>query len=180
MHHRSAREAIGGFTCALVIPVPALEPIVARWRDGPDHPTSGRMPAHLTVMYPFLDSLEVTAEVRSQLADLCGRTRKFDVAFTWIETFPGVVYLAPSPADEVRVLTERVTEIWPQLRPYAGRHGDIVPHLTLVHRDDDALVRQIADELEPLLPISARLTEVSLFLLTGKGWRQTFSLPFGS
>lgn len=138
------------------------------------------MPAHLTVMYPFLNSSEVTVEVRSQLADLCGRTRKFDVSFTSIATFPGVVYLAPSPADKVRVLTERVTEIWPQLRPYAGNHVDIVPHLTLVHRDDDASVRQIADELEPLLPIGARLTEVSVFLLTGMGWRQRFSLPFGS
>lgn len=163
---------------ALVIEVPALEPIVARWRDRPGDRTPRRMPAHLTVMYPFLNGSEVATEVRSQLVDLCRRTRAFNVSFASTATFPGVVYLVPSPADAVRLLTERVIETWPQLRPYGGIHADIVPHLTLAYTNDDAVVRRIANELEAQLPINTRLTEASVFLFDGTAWRLEISLPF--
>ncbi|HQZ87084.1 MAG TPA: 2'-5' RNA ligase family protein, partial [Actinomycetota bacterium] len=107
------------------------------------------------------------------------RMRAIDVAFTSTGTFPGVVYLTPSPADEVRLLTQLVVRTWPDLLPYEGVHGDDIPHLTVAYADDPRLARRIADELEARLPISARLTVASIFVFDGTTWRERFSLPLG-
>ena len=166
--------------CALVIPVPELEPIVSHWRDRTGHPAGRRMPAHITVMYPFLSSHELSTDVYSGLADVCGRTPPIEVTFRSLGTFPGVVYLAPSPVEEFRGLTERVVEMWPGLQPYEGAHTDVVPHLTLAYTDDAGLVHRIAEEVEPQLPISSALNQACIFELADAKWRHRFSLPFGS
>lgn len=137
------------------------------------------MPAHITVMYPFLSRRQLTAGVLSELADLCRRTPPIDVTFRSLGTFPGVVYLAPTPKEEFRGLTEQVTEMWPGLRPYEGAHAHVVPHLTLAHTDDAGLVRRIAEEVEPQLPISSALNQACIFELSGARWRHRASMPLG-
>ena len=45
--------------------------------------------------------------------------------------FPGVVWLAPEPAEPFIALTELLAAAFPDHPPYEGAHDEIVPHLTL-------------------------------------------------
>ena len=165
--------------CALVIPVPELEPIVSHWRDRTGHPAGRRMPAHITVMYPFLSSHELSTDVYS------GSRTVWTYASDRSD-FPFAGYLSwgclprPSPVEEFRGLTERVVEMWPDCSPHEGAHTDVVPHLTLAYTDDAGLVHRIAEEVEPQLPISSALNQACIFELADAKWRHRFSLPFGS
>ncbi len=38
-----------------MVPVPAVEPLVARYRDRFDAAAGGGVPAHITVLYPFVE-----------------------------------------------------------------------------------------------------------------------------
>ena len=64
------------------------------------------VPAHVTLLYPFLPSAELTPAVRRRIARLTRDVRPFDVAFERTGRFPGVVWLAPEPAEPFVALTE--------------------------------------------------------------------------
>src|SRR6188474_1156057 len=89
------------------------------------------VPAHVTVLYPFLPSAELTPAVRRRIARLTRDVRPFEVRFERTGRFPGVVWLAPEPAEPFVALTELLAGAFPEYPPYGGAHDEIVPHLTL-------------------------------------------------
>jgi 2'-5' RNA ligase len=87
---------------AVVVPVPAAEPVVSRWRERFDSSAAEEMPGHVTALYPFLAAERLTDEVVAQLCDLCAPQPALEVEFRRTERFPGVLYLAPEPARGFR------------------------------------------------------------------------------
>ena len=81
---------------------PELEEL--RQRHDPMAPLG--VPAHVTLLYPFLPSAELTPAVRRRIARLTRDVRPFDVGFERTGRFPGVVWLAPEPAEPFVALTE--------------------------------------------------------------------------
>ncbi|MEV0650638.1 2'-5' RNA ligase family protein [Phytomonospora sp. NPDC050363] len=96
---------------ALVIAVPEVEPAVGAWRRRFDSAAAAGVPAHVTVLYPFLDIGRVDT---AALAALFGGHRAFDVRFEQSARFPEVLYLAPTPERPFRELTEAVAARWPR------------------------------------------------------------------
>src|SRR4051794_33988649 len=90
------------------VAVPAFEPGVGSSRAPFDSSAADGMPAHITVLYPFLHEERLSEDVRARLRDLCGRFPVLDVEFRQTRRFSDVVYLAPEPADGLRDLTAAV------------------------------------------------------------------------
>src|SRR6478609_6635048 len=61
----AARWALG--TSALVITVPAAEPVVGPWRLQYDPSAAAGMPAHVTVLYPWLAASAIDDHVLDRL-----------------------------------------------------------------------------------------------------------------
>ncbi|MER6514958.1 2'-5' RNA ligase family protein [Nonomuraea sp. NPDC001636] len=110
------------------------------------------VPAHVTILYPFLDRDRLD-EVA--LGRLIAAHAAFDVRFAGCGRFPGVLYLAPGPERPFRELTEAVAARWPEAPPYEGRFASIVPHLTVADRQEPAAkVRQPKDDHASLAAFS--------------------------
>lgn len=67
---------------AIIIPVGAAEPIVGRWRRQFDPAAAAGVPAHITIIYPFLSEQDLDKDVLGELRRLVARHRCFTVTFT--------------------------------------------------------------------------------------------------
>jgi 2'-5' RNA ligase len=162
---------------ALVVPVPEAEPSVRAWRDRFDPGARAGVPAHVTVVFPFLPASLVDAATCAALDEIFGRHRSFDVRFEDAGRFPGVLYLVPAPDAPFRRLTEAVVDRWPEAPPYGGKY-DPLPHLTVAQGQDDAVLDEIEAGLRPDLPFTARVPTVDLVVHSGTDWqhRASFAL----
>jgi 2'-5' RNA ligase len=163
---------------AIVIPVPDAEPFVSGWRERYDHSAVEEMPAHLTVLYPFLEEPRLTPSVLGRLSALFADVAPIDVVFPRTGRFDGVLYLAPEPADVFRQLTAAVTERWPEAPPYGGVHDAVVPHLTVAFGEVGRL-GAIERDLWARLPLRTRVDRAGLYVFDGVRWEARVSLPFG-
>ncbi len=171
----STGESSSGYRAgetALIVTVPEAEPVVSAWRNRYDAAAAAGVPAHMTVLYPFLDHRAVTASVVEQLQALFAGHRAFTVELAQARRFPGVLYLAPVPATELRALTGAVASRWPEVPPYGGQFEDVVPHLTVAHDQEMPLLDLIEADVAGQLPISARIASVALMAFAGQGWRE--------
>ncbi|MFE0642345.1 2'-5' RNA ligase family protein [Streptomyces sp. NPDC058877] len=163
-----------GQTC-LIVKAPEAEPAVRVWRERFDPSARAGVPAHITVLFPFLDDSRIDASVHSTLTDVLGSHRAFDLRFESCGRFPGVLYLDPEPDAQLRRLTEVIAERWPEAPPYGGRFTEIVPHLTIAEGHQDAVLEQIESELLDRLPLTTRVSSVDLMAYDGTQWRERAS-----
>ena len=121
------------------------------------------VPAHITVLYPFVDPAVPLDRPVRRLRTILGTVRRFTYRLDRVGWFDDeVVWLAPTPAEPFLELTRLIHNAWPHLRPYGGIHESVTPHLTV--GDGGALdeLRRAAATIEPHLPINARAREVWL------------------
>jgi 2'-5' RNA ligase len=164
---------------ALIIPVPAAEPVVGAHRARLDPAAAWGIPAHVTVLAPFLPLSEIRT---APLAALFRRFAPFTARFEQVRWFePRVLWAAPAPAGTFRALTTAVWEQYPAAPPFRGEFDDIVPHLTIGHdaprADLDAAGRDVAARL----PVTAQITTVDLVAgVTGsRPWRTVATFRLG-
>src|SRR5262249_30316489 len=110
---------------------PGAERLVARFRARFDPSAAAGVPAHVTVLYPFVPPSKLTSSILRTLTELFAAVAPFRAKFSRIRRFPGALYLAPVPATPFRRLTQLVHERFPDTPPYEGRFADVVPHLTV-------------------------------------------------
>lgn len=170
---------------ALLMEFPAAEQLVAHWRRTYDPAASAGIPAHVTVLFPFLDAGadgrpgSVDERVREELRELVGGHPAFDVTFSTLCRFPDVLYLAPEPAEPLRALTRALVARWPDTQPYGGQFTEIVPHLTVAHAADPEVFAAAEADLAPRLPLVTEATAVSLYVSDGTRWHRRTSFPLG-
>ncbi|QIY58782.1 2'-5' RNA ligase family protein [Streptomyces sp. RPA4-5] len=159
----------------LIVRVPEAESAVRAWRERLDPSARAGVPAHVTVLFPFLAESRMGSQVCPALADLLGKHRAFDLRFERCGRFPGVLYLAPEPDTQLRRLTEVVAERWPEAPPYGGKFTEIVPHLTIADGQDDAVLDEVEVDLLGQLPFMSRVSSVDLMAYDGAKWRERAS-----
>ncbi|GAA3802872.1 2'-5' RNA ligase family protein [Sphaerisporangium flaviroseum] len=163
----------------LLVTVPEAEPLVGRWRQRYDASAAAGVPAHVTVLYPFLERARIDDGVLGDLETLLGAHRAFDVRFRSCARFPDVLYLAPVPDGPFRALTEAVTGRWPEAPPYGGRFAEVVPHLTIAHDQGLSVYDEIEADLTGRLPVTARVSSVRLLVRDGTQWHERAMFPLG-
>ena len=166
---------------AVIVPVPGAETAVRTWRERLDPATQVGVPAHVTVLYPFLPAPQVGPDVVTDLRLLVSREPAFRVAFASFGRFPEVLYLAPEPAGPFRRLITAVVRRWPEAPPYGGAHpGDPIPHLTVSHRASPEQEAAAQRDLAAHLPITATIDQAWLIRFDGVRWTRWETLPFGA
>jgi 2'-5' RNA ligase len=163
---------------AVVVPAPAAEPVVATWRERFDSSAVQGMPAHITVLHPFLPEERLTGAVVARLREVCAVLPALDVEFRRTARFPDVLYLDPEPASGLRELTASIAERWPEAPPYGGMFDDVIPHLTVAHIADDDALDDIEADVLSRLPVRTHLAEACLYVFDGGRWRPRARLPF--
>ncbi|MEO8572267.1 MAG: 2'-5' RNA ligase family protein [Chloroflexota bacterium] len=165
-------------TSAIVarVPVPpALERLRRRW----DLAAGTGVPAHVTILFPFLPAEALLAEVRCDLAAIAAAQQPFDVRFERVDRFPGVVYVPPEPATPFIRLTEAFAARFPDYPPYGGAFEVIIPHLT-VAESADAPLDEIAAAARRALPFRHHVSTLEVLVESGEGrWRTRWRLPLG-
>lgn len=153
----------------LIVAVPAAEPVVGRLRSAYDVAAGFGVPAHVTVLFPFLPYDAVDAGVRDEVARIAASVPAFDVKFTRYRRWPAVGWLEPAPDQPFRALTAAVAGRWPDHQPYGGEFDEPVPHLTVAEGDDPVL--DLAErEVAPGLPVTARVERLDLIAFDGAHW----------
>ncbi|MEU9037068.1 2'-5' RNA ligase family protein [Streptomyces sp. NPDC048352] len=176
MSDQSASTFQAGQT-GLVIRIPEAEPAVRAWRKRFDPSAPAGVPAHVTVLFPFLDESRVDGLVHSALEQVLGSHPAFELRFERCGRFPDVLYLVPDPDTPLRQLTEAIAARWPEAPPYGGRFADVVPHLTIAQGREEAVLERIEADLAPGLPFTSRVTSVELMVHDGTTWRERASYP---
>ena len=166
---------------ALVVVADAAEPAVARWRSRYDGSAAVGVPAHVTLLYPFLPLGEVTARVVDRLAGIVAAEPAFEVTFARVGRFSdSVLWLDPEPAEPFRRLTFAVWEAWPQTPPYGGRFEEVTPHLTIADHAEPGVLDEITAEIVPALPVSMPVTHAQLLGVREGRWTRQAAFPLGS
>jgi 2'-5' RNA ligase len=169
---------------AVIVPVGAADPAVGEHRRRLDRAAAWGVPAHVTVVFPFVPPAEVTGGVVDRLADVFAAAPAFLCVFAECRWFGDeVLWLAPDPAQEFRELTRAVVERFPAYEPYGGEFEEVVPHLTIGDTPcgSVAALRAAEAEVARRLPIRARIDHALLIAGTDApdSWRTLAKLPFG-
>ena len=145
---------------ALLLAVPAAEAAVGAHRARLDPSARDGVPAHVTVLYPFLPPAEIGPDVLAELSRLFAGAPRFSFTLDRVRWFnESVVWLGPvgrvavPGADRAR---GRGVSLVLALRGHATRTS--VPHLTIGQGDGLAELRAAAEAVRPLLPIAAEAT----------------------
>jgi 2'-5' RNA ligase len=168
---------------ALIARVPEAEPFIGRFRERFDPPARRNVPAHVTILYPFMSPDEVDDEVLETLRALVAAVPAFGFRLADTRRFPvGSLYLAPEPGTSFSRLTNDVHHAFPDFPPFGGKFDTVIPHVTVAHGDAQTLA-EVDIQLRIALPpggIAARCAEVVLIENTTGVWQPVRSFPLGA
>ena len=165
----------------IIVPVLNAEPIVGKWGKKYDPVALHGIPAHVTLLYPFLDPQYITSDILAKLGDVFFKVHKFSFTLTRIDTFPGVVYLEPTPKENFVQITQDLVKTFPANPAYGGKYPEIHPHLTLAQiqniGETDKVEAEIATDILGKLPLTAVAEEAWLMVKENVQWtlRREFS-----
>jgi 2'-5' RNA ligase len=162
----------------LVIPVPTADALLAA--VGAQYPGTVRegVPAHVTLLYPFVAAAELDERVSSAVGALLAEQAPMPVRFAECYRREGFVALRPDPIDGLTELTSKAHRRWPDVVPYGGVYRDVEPHLTVAMRCSEETAVTIEQEVTAQLPISAELCEAWLLVFEGQ-WMLQGRFEFG-
>jgi len=178
LHHTRFELLPSQRESGLFLPVPSAERHVGVLRQRFD---PGSMPAHVTILYPFVAPASITGAVVDDLGALLGNVEPFAFTLGQIRWFDErVMYLAPDPGASFVDLTTLISARFPGHAPYRGAFDEVVPHLTVGDGGRPARMRRAGARLQRHLPIAAEATRLWLMTPDGSGrWALRLSFPLG-
>jgi 2'-5' RNA ligase len=164
---------------AIIVPI-AVPKAIHRLRERMDPSAAQGIPAHVTLIYPFMPVDALDVDVRIKLRRIIEREPSFTVRFHQVSRFPNVVYLAPDPPEPFRRLTAALAQEFPDYPPYDGVYDEVIPHLT-VAQDVAADYYAAAEHALPAaLPVQDIVREAWLIgHRPEQPWHTLWRLPFG-
>jgi 2'-5' RNA ligase len=155
---------------ALVVPFEELAPVVDDLRERTcDSKPSHGMPPHVTLLVPAPCAADAISDVLAPFP-------AFDVAFARLDRFPGVLWVAPDPAEPFRRMIEALMRQFPDQPPYGGAFAEIVPHLTVAQSG----LEDAAEIVQAQLPLRARAERAALLEQAQPDrWREIASFELG-
>jgi len=167
---------------ALICRVPEAERYIARYRERFDPSARRNVPAHVTILYPFMPPAQVDSGVIDELRGIATAVRCFEYRLAETRRFPVALYLAPQPEDSFAALTAAVFRAFPDYPPFEGKFATVVPHVTVAHADEAQLC-EIEVELRIALasgsPLRARCSEMVLIENSSGRWEELQRFPLG-
>jgi len=167
---------------ALIVTIPAAEEAVAPHRARFDKAAAWGVPAHVTILYPFMPPSDIDTHVIGRLDAAVSSVPRSQATFDRTEWFgTNVLWLAPTPDCVFKALTAAVADAFHGYQPYGGEHEEVIPHLTVGHDVPEIQLRDAEAGVLPHLPIRAEITVVGLWCGTEApaSWHQMTAIPLG-
>jgi len=159
-----------GRRTALIVVVPEAETAVSQLRFELDPVARLGVPAHVSVLFPFVPAAKIDEDVVARTAALFQSVPVFQHNLFRSNWFGDeVLWLAPDASEEFRSLTSRVVEAFPAYPPYEGQFDDVVPHLTIADRGPVEAMQAAERAVQGHLPISAIARAVTLMIEQSSG-----------
>jgi len=172
------RETVG--ESAIIVPV-SVPVAVSRLRERMDPSAGDGVPAHITLLYPFMPPSELKDDVRRRVEEIVEQEPSFPFVLGSVGRWPNVVYLEPQPDDPFRRLTLALAAAFPDYPPYEGAHAEVIPHLTIAADVPDDYFAAAEHALPTYLPIRDVAREAWLIGHTPEQpWHTLWRLPFGT
>jgi 2'-5' RNA ligase len=163
---------------ALIVPVelpPELE--VVRRRSVADA-VSG-LPAHVTLLYPFVPVRDLNDGVRAAIAAVVAAQARFSYRLVGPGRWPETQYASVEPEAPFRALQADLAAAFPNF-PLHGGAFDFVPHVTIAEGEAARLPELADDRAWAELPATATARMVDLLVRTGELWSTKWTFPLGS
>ena len=160
---------------ALIVRVPEAEPLVGPFREKFDPTAAIGVPAHITVLHPFIPPERTTTEDIEQIHRIASATEPFRFRLVAAKRFPDALYLEPEPPEPFVALTRSVERQFPKYPPYDGQFASVIPHLTVARGNQSqlrALEEEIARDARLQIGIEARCDAVVLIENSSGYWRE--------
>ena len=158
---------------ALIVPVD-VPMTVRRLRDRMDPTAMVGVPAHITLLYPFVRLDRPDDRLRAEVSRIVAGEAAFRFVLKRVQRWPDVVCLLPEPSWPFSRLIGELAAAFPDFPPYGGAIAlpDIVPHLTVAHTARSDYLDAAEHALPALLPVRAYCREVVLIgHAPGERWR---------
>ncbi len=165
---------------ALLIPAPEAETLVGDWRAVHDPSARRGVPAHVTLVVPWVPPEQIKQEHLDELAELLADQEPFEYTLEKVCWFgERVLWLGPSPAAPFKRLTSLLASHF-DTPPWQGEFAEVVPHLTvgLAGHALECTLSEAAKDLVPRLPVRCRATEVDVMCGDGISWELVHREPF--
>jgi len=166
---------------SLLVPVPEAEELVGRWRAGHDPLARGGVPAHVTLVFPWIPPEQIKPDHLDELDRVLAGELAFGYRLEGARWFGDrVLWLAPRPDEPFRHLTKVLASHF-GTPPWLGEFADVVPHVTVGHAGvcrDEALA-DVERELASMLPVVCRATEVDVMCWDGFRWTVSHRVMLG-
>lgn len=162
----------------LVIPVSAADALLASVKARYPGAVREGVPAHVSLLYPFVAVAELDERVTIGLGELLVEQTPMRVQFAECYRRGGFVALRPDPIGGLQDLVSEARRRWPDVVPYEGIYDDVEPHLTVALRCSEETAVTIEQEVTAELPISTELREAWLVAFEGQ-WTLRGQFKFG-
>src|SRR5579875_3303282 len=156
----SAGTSSGRVQSAVLVPVPEADSVVGRWRYEYDPVAAAGVPAHVTLVVPWLPPDEIGDEDLAELEEELADVHAFDFSLARIDWFGRrVLWVAPEPAEPFLKLTDRLADRF-HTPPWDDEFDEVIPHLTVAHASDGVELVPVAADVATRLPLRCRAEEV--------------------
>jgi 2'-5' RNA ligase len=166
----------------LIVEVPEAETVVSEPRSRLDRNARLGIPAHFTVLFPFMPPAHIDDTVLHRLASIFAALPAFEhrlVRTNWFDK--NVLWLEPEDDAPFRSLTESVHREFPDYPPFGGQFEGVVPHLTIADRCPLNQMQSAEHLVERHLPINCIARGVSLMIQrdASGAWTRATSFALG-
>ena len=132
------------------------------------------VPAHVTILIPFMPPEKITAQVLARAKAALKELSSFSFVLDKVGRWPETTYLIPDPATPFVQMTKALAAAFPDYPPYGGKHAGVAPHLTVADRSTahaDEAERELRAVLARRDPIRSTCRKVDLYENAAGAWK---------
>ena len=166
------------FESVLFASVPEAEQAISSLRQRYDPVARVGVPAHITLLYPFMPPSKITTPIVDRITHALHRFSAFEFKLQRIIKLPKTLYLEPEPSEPFVRLTNALAQEFPDYPPDGGKYAGVLPHVTVANGSASLAIEAEA-ELTPIMhqrgPIFAVCRAVDLFENSSGHWKPLHS-----
>ena len=139
------------------------------------------VPAHMTLLHPFIEPADLKASVRRRLLEVAADHRPFDYQQAQQAEWPDAIYVAVEPVRPFVLLQRDLQAAFPDWPIYgAGRDFEFEPHITIADRVGKLEPGVREDPAWRGLPRQAQAKAIDVIATGPTGrWRLVWRIPLG-
>jgi hypothetical protein len=142
----------------IIAPTPWVPGEVEALRAELDWAARLGVPAHITLLGPFIEPAAIDADVHRRLETVLRAHAPIMVSLDRLELIGDVACLLPGDTRAIAAVQSALHREWPELEPRS------LQHVTVARELNRSGFEAVIERIEPMLPLSGRLDRASLIV----------------